>query len=236
MGFGILFFGYFVTFAFVMIPTYFFADIVGCFITLWALAVLSGHKAAFRKCVPVDAALAAVSLVRAAGRTFSLFTDDSVPGIVLSVLWSATALLLHFFLTGAIRSLAVEAEDKKIASRANFNRSFSTTVYVFLIAYTLTAGILPAEIGDVGLKLSVLLSLACLLFMSFLIYTSFVCFIPVTGEVKEPEPSKIPFVTAIRKKAYERKKRTLEENRELYREYLDQKEQNRPSKKRKKKK
>ncbi|MBR6914861.1 MAG: hypothetical protein IKN36_00745 [Clostridia bacterium] len=238
MGFGILFFGYFTAFAFAMIPVYFFADIVGCLIMLWALTVLSSHKAAFRKCVYLDMVLTALSVVRAVGRTFAFFTDGDTVGTVLTVVWAAAALVFHFFLTGAIRSLAVDAEDKKMTARANFSRSFSVTAYVLMIAHSSLGAFLPEDLGQIADKLVLLVSLACLLFMSFLIYTSFVNFIPVSGEVPEPVPSKIPLVNKIRMKSYERKKRILDENRELYEEYLKNKKSKneKTPKKRKKKK
>ena len=235
MGFGILFFGYFTAFAFSLIPVYFFADIIGCLVMLWALSVLSSHKAAFKKCAYADMALAALSVVRAVGRTFGLFQDGDAIGIALNIVWSLTALVFHFFLTGAIRSLAIDAEDKKMASRANFNRSFSITTYVLMIAYTATAAVLPEDLGDIAKKLVFVVSAACVLFMAFLIYTSFVCFIPVSGEVPEPVPSKIPLVNKIRQKRYEKKKKILEENKELYEDYLKNKNE-KTAKKRKKKK
>ncbi|MBQ2468124.1 MAG: hypothetical protein II503_00435 [Clostridia bacterium] len=235
MGFGILFFGYFTAFAFALIPIYFFADIAGCLIMLWALSILSSHKAAFRKCAYVDMALTVLSVVRAVGRTFGLFTDSDAVGIALTIAWTAAALVFHFFLTGAIRSVAVDAEDKKMISRANFNRSFALTAYVLMIAHAATGPVLPQDVGDIADKLVLIVSLACVLFMSFLIYTSFVNFIPVSGEVPEPAPSKIPLVNKIRQKRYEKKKTILEENKELYEDYLKNKNE-KQTKKRKKKK
>ncbi|MBQ6262192.1 MAG: hypothetical protein IJK58_01605 [Clostridia bacterium] len=235
MGFGILFFGYFTAFAFTLIPVYFFADIVGCLVMLWALSVLASHKAAFKKCAYVDMALTVLSVVRAVGRTFGLFADGDALGLALTIAWAATALVFHFFLTGAIRSLAVDAEDKKIVARANFNRSFSITAYVLMIAHAALSPVLPDDVGDIADKLVLVVSAACVLFMAFLIYSSFVCFIPVSGEVPEPAPSKIPLVNKIRRKRYEKKKKIFEENKELYEDYLKNKNE-KQTKKRKKKK
>ena len=165
-------------------------------------------------------ALTVISVARAVGRTFGFFTDADTAGLILTVIWYAVALWFHFLLTGAIRSLAVDAEDKKMVSRANFSRSFSITSYVMIIAYSILDGVLPEDVENVVSKLVVLVSLSCLLIMSFLIYTSFVNFIPVSGEVAEPVPSKIGLVNKIRMKLYERKKRIRDENKELYEDYL----------------
>ncbi len=223
MGFGILFFGYFTAFAFALIPTYFYADIIGSLVMLRALSVLSSHKPKFKVCTYVDMAFAVISATRAVGRTFGLWSDGGALGVALTALWAAAALVFHFFLTGAIHSLAIDAEDKKIVSRSSFNRSFSATAYIFFIAHILLKDVLPGGVVGVTEKLSLFLLIACVLFMAFLIYSSFVSFIPVSGEVEEPTPSKIPLVNKIRRSAYERRKRELEQNKELYADYLNRK-------------
>ena len=236
MGFGILFFGYFLVYAFSILPWYFYADIVGCLVMTWALSILSSHKRAFRRVAYANAAVAVISLVRAVGRTFSLWVDGDAVGVAFTLAWAAAALVFHFFLTGAVHGLAEEAEDRKIISRASFNRSFSATAYLFFIAHTSLKRVLPAEVTSITEKLALLLLIACLLTTSLLIYSSFVSFIPVTGEIPEPKKSRFALVNKIRQKTYERRKRALDENREMYEDYLSRKNEPAHAKKTKKKK
>ncbi|MCQ2455734.1 MAG: hypothetical protein MJ096_00080, partial [Clostridia bacterium] len=51
MGFGILFFGYFITFASALAKAYFFADIIGGALMLYAVYKLSDYSDGFKRSV-----------------------------------------------------------------------------------------------------------------------------------------------------------------------------------------
>ena len=64
MGFGILLFGYFTAFAFELINTYFFADIIGGLVMLYALGKLSEYNGKFKAAAYGDMVFCAVAAFR----------------------------------------------------------------------------------------------------------------------------------------------------------------------------
>lgn len=223
MGFGILLFGYFTAFAFELINTYFFADIIGGLVMLFALGKLSEFNGKFRTAAYGDMIFCAVAAVRAVMMTFGIMPEDGLPFRLLTVFYTVTVIIFHFLLNTAIVDTARDAEDEKILGRARFNRVFVTVSYGFMIVSTSLSGALTQEklrylSGGVLLLVAV-----SVLLMSYLLYSSFAAFMVVGGEPPEPAESKIPLVNKLRRRSYEKKKKIHEENTSLYLDYLEKK-------------
>ncbi len=237
MGFGILLLGYFTAFAFELINTYFFADIIGGLVMLYALGKLSGYNGKFKAAAYGDMVFCAVAAIRAVMMTFGIMPEEGLPFRLLTVFYTVTVIIFHFLLNTAIIGMAMDAEDEKVLGRGRFNRVFVTVSYGFMIVSTSVAGMLSAEklrylSGSVLLLVALSVALMC-----FLLYSSFVSFMIVGGETEEFRESKIPLLNKLRRRSYEKKKRIHEENTSMYLDYLEKKDRpNKPFPKKKKKK
>ena len=235
MGFGILLFGYFTAFAFELINTYFFADIIGGLVMLYALGKLSEYNGKFKAAAYGDMVFCAVAAFRAVMTTFRIIPENGLTFRLLTVFYTVTVIIFHFLLNTAVVAMAVDAEDEKILGRARFNRVFVTVSYGFMIVSTVISDRLPQDrLRYVSGSVLLIVAVSVLL-MSVLLYSSFVTFMVVGGETQEPAESKIPLVNKLRRRSYEKKKKIHEENTSMYLDYLDKKEGRNKAPKKKKK-
>ena len=235
MGFGILLFGYFTAFAFELINTYFFADIIGGLVMLYALGKLSEFNGKFKAAAYGDMIFCAVAAIRAVMMTFGIMPENGLPFRLLTVFYTVIIIIFHFLLNTAIVGVAKAAEDEKILGRARFNRVFVTVSYGFMIVSTSVSGTLDQEkLRYISGSVLLLVAVSVVL-MSYLLYSSFVSFMVVGGEPEEPRESKIPLVNKLRRRSYEKKKKIHEENTSMYLDYLEKKEGRAAPKKKKKK-
>lgn len=235
MGFGILLFGYFTAFAFELINTYFFADIIGGLVMLYALGKLSEFNGKFKAAAYGDMIFCAVAAIRAVMMTFGIMPENGLPFRLLTVFYTVIVIIFHFLLNTAIVGVAKAAEDEKILGKARFNRVFVTVSYGFMIVSTSVSGTLDQEkLRYISGSVLLLVAVSVVL-MSYLLYSSFVSFMVVGGEPEEPRESKIPLVNKLRRRSYEKKKKIHEENTSMYLDYLEKKEGRAAPKKKKKK-
>ena len=98
MGFGILLIGYFVTFAFSISSYYFFADIIGILIMLYAFSKLSRFNLYFVDAMVPGLVYLVLCAVNAAAMMFKLYPMDGTADLVVDILKTAAACVMHVFI------------------------------------------------------------------------------------------------------------------------------------------
>ena len=99
MGFGTLFFGYFAMFAFTLSPYYFFADILGALVAIWAYVRLAEYNRYFRGAIAATFGFLVLCGVNAASLMFSLYETGGAVDLGVSVGKEAAACVMHVFLS-----------------------------------------------------------------------------------------------------------------------------------------
>ena len=129
MGFGILIFGYFAMFAFARSPYYFFADIIGAFVAVFALSKLGEYSRRFYGAMFAALAFLVVCAVNAASLLFSLYPmGEGAAWTAVEILKLAAGCAMHVFLFLGIRTLAERAGIERLASKS-LGRLVATVIY-----------------------------------------------------------------------------------------------------------
>lgn len=120
MGFGILMGGYALAFAFTLSPYYFFADVIGGLIMIYAFTKLG----AFQKKFYTAIIPASLYVLESGTNAVAMLTKLSVPDFastLLEALIAVTVLVLNLIIFSAVVSLTKEIGLDKIAFRAKRN-------------------------------------------------------------------------------------------------------------------
>ena len=88
MGFGILFFGYFVMFAFSISQMYFFADIIGAVISIFAFSKLSEYNKYYKNAMIAALVFAVFCMVNAASMMFRIYPSTGTADTAVDILKS----------------------------------------------------------------------------------------------------------------------------------------------------
>lgn len=238
MGFGVLLLGYFLAFAFSLINTYFYADVIGGLIMLYSFSRLMRYNEKFKRPVYAVMAFCTVSMVKAIIMTFGLSEENGIFSIVMSVISAAIILVLHIYMLSAISDMAIEAEEPRISNRAKSNMLFITVYYILYIIMAIVSPSCGKEFSAYVNLFSFVFGVLYVFLNSFLIYSCFSTFVVIGEEISEPKQSKIKLINAIRMRSYEKKKKIAEENEQMAQASFNQKSENgryKPKKKKKKK-
>ena len=129
MGFGILFFGYFLTFAFTISKVYFFADILGSIVMLYAFSKLSQYN---RYYVGAIFSTAVFTLFSFAGAVLLMFHVPlgSMADTALDVAKALSACAVHIFMFLGIRGISLGADCDKLVKKSERNMKLTLTYYI----------------------------------------------------------------------------------------------------------
>lgn len=198
MGFGILIFGYFAMFAFARSPYYFFADIVGSVVTVFALSKLGEYSRRFYGAMFSALGFLILCSVNAASLLFSLYPMGSgAAWTAVEILKLAAGCAMHVFLFLGIRTVAQRAEITSLASKA-LGRLAATSIYygaAFLaVAFSPLLDDRTAAAAGVGIWLFWIL---CLVLNLFLLYGCFSMILPADADENEKPRSRIRFLNVL---------------------------------------
>ncbi len=212
MGFGILFFGYFVMFAFSFSSTYFFADIIGAFVCLYAFAKLSEYNGYFKYAMAGTLAFMLFSAVNAASMMFHLYESGGNVSAAVTVLKTCAACIVHVMMFLGCRGISMNADSVKLQKNAERNLMVSMIYYAayFIIA---AVGFFAGEseiLGYISMFVSVYW-LVCVIQNMVLLYRCFGILAPAEEDESEIRQSRFGFINKINAKMDE-----FEENRTKY--------------------
>ena len=199
MGFGIIFFGYILTF-FMTLNIYGFAfRLLGCIILMHGLRGVKQYEPRyFRAEISIGVAVLfamteALSVVL--GEYFGLFNSDILKNIS-TLLFSASAVAFHFLFNNATATLAGEVENRKVQKKAVRNSVF-VLVQIALIVLTAILYFLKINLVNYVFMTSVIFFFLLLLFHISLIYSCYKEICPEGDEEAPARPSRIGFLNKL---------------------------------------
>lgn len=199
MGFGTLFFGYFLMFAFSLSQIYFFADVIGALIALYALAKLSQYHRDFAKAMIPTLGFLGLCGVTAILLLFRIGAESTILSTVLNIGKAAAACVMHIFLFRGISDLSREAESEKLTNRAS--RSLRMTmIYYFFYAFVVLLSPLLGVAGSYAGVVVYLYWVVCLVINLMLIYQCFGTLMPADEDEDSRKRSRFGFINKMNDK------------------------------------
>ncbi|MBR5679358.1 MAG: hypothetical protein IKX19_01785 [Clostridia bacterium] len=196
MGFGTLFFGYFAMFAFTLSPYYFFADILGAIVAIWAYVKLSEYNRYFRGAWAATFVFLILCGVNAASLMFTLYETGGDIDLGVSVGKEIAACVMHVFFFLGTRGICLGAEAKKLAAKCD--RNFVMTMFAYLATFAVLAlnRVIGDELGPVGFML-LIYRLICIVLNLALIYQCFGILMPADEDEDQKKRSRFAFINAL---------------------------------------
>lgn len=130
MGFGILIFGYFLTFAFALSNYYFFADIIGALVMIFAFSKLSEYNRYFIGAMWACLAFLALCATGAASFIWKLYDPVGTVDIIVDTLKAVASVIMHILMYLGIRGLSLSADAVKITNSTKRNMIITLLYYV----------------------------------------------------------------------------------------------------------
>jgi|GEM_PF-700753 len=200
MGFGTLIFGYFTMFAFSLTQAYFFADIIGALITIYAFTKLAEYNRWFTYAMTACLGFMILCGVNAASLMFRLYDPSGSIDFAVDIAKEAAACLMHIFMFLGTRGIAMGAESKKLADNAGRNMMLTMTYYAASVLVIIFAGVLGNEVQTVSMMVY-LFWIVCLVMNLVLIYKCFGILCPADeDENAPPKRSRFEFINKINDK------------------------------------
>ena len=196
MGFGLLILGYFLTFAFTISQAYFFADVIGALVMLYAFTKLSEYNRYFRGAAAVGMVFTLFALTSGVLLSMHMLTSEGVLDIVLEAAKSASALVMHVCMLLGTRGIAEGADCGKLADRAMRNLVMVITYYVLYFGTLIAAPFLPAVLSYISFLVYIYF-LVCLVLNLLLLHTCFGMLYPAEGDPMENRRSRVPLFNKV---------------------------------------
>ena len=196
MGFGLLILGYFLTFAFTISQAYFFADVIGALVMLYAFTKLSEYNRYFRGAAAAGMVFTLLALTSGVLLSMHMLTTEGVLDIVLDAAKSASALVMHVFMLLGTRGIAEGADCGKLADRAMRNLVMVITYYVLYFGTLIAAPFLPAVLSYISFLVYIYF-LVCLVLNLLLLHTCFGMLYPAEGDPMENRRSRVPLFNKV---------------------------------------
>ena len=199
MGFGILLIGYFVTFAFSISSYYFFADIFGILIMLYAFSKLSKFNRYFVGAMVPALVYLVLCAVNAAAMMFRIYPMDGTADFVVDLLKTVTACVLHVLIFLGTRGISLGAYSKKLADKTQ--RSLVATMIYYAASLGIVLISLFAEFQTQYVSTVVYLYwIVCIVLNIALFYHCFGILIPADEDEDAVKRSKFELINRINDK------------------------------------
>jgi len=196
MGFGLLIFGYFLTFAFSLAKSYFFADIIGILLMIIAFSRLSEYNRYFRGACWAGMACAVAIAANVVCMAMHMLTQGDFWDIGLDVAKTSAALVMHVFMLLGCHGVTLGAGEKALADKSQRNLVLSCTYYGMYYLVLATSPLFPSFINYVGVVLVVYWFVVLFLNLA-LIYRCFGLLYPADGDTMESKRSRFTIVNKI---------------------------------------
>ena len=195
MGFGILFFGYFVMFAFSLSSMYFFADIIGAVITAYAFTKIAQYNRYYNTATVFALLFLLFSAVKAADLMFDIYPDGYI-SLAVNMLRLAAAAVMHIFMFLGARGIALGAGAAKLPKNAERNMVMTLLYYA---SYAVITNItINDEVLDGYLDMMLLLYfLVCFILNLVFIYRCYAVLAPADEDITERKPSRFKLINKI---------------------------------------
>lgn len=221
MGFGLLLIGYFVTFAFSVSQNYFFADIIGSLIMIFAFTKLDQYNKYFSRASIASIVFALLCAVNAASLIFEIYSPSGMVDMVIDTAKQLAACLIHVFIFMGTHGIAMKADSDKLVK--NTDRSFTMTMIYY--AFSVIVIVLSSYFGDYVQYASAVVYLywlMCLLFNLVLFYKCFAILCPADEDENAVKRSRFAIINKINDKMESMEQKTNEYRAESMKMALDE--------------
>lgn len=148
MGYGTLLFGYFLTYAFSLSRVYFFMDIIGSLVMLWAFAKLIAYNRHY--CGAAVSGIVFTALCLTGCVAMFMRYQPEWFSILLSCLKAAVSCVLHICTLLGIRAIAESADAPKLAETALRNLCMTILYYVLYYVVLVTSPLYPGMVSYIS--------------------------------------------------------------------------------------
>ncbi len=231
MGFGILFFGYFLTFAFTASKVYFFADLLGCLVMLVALSKLMQYNRYYVGAAVSCMAFTLFSLGAALMMLFKVSLGDGLD-TALDVAKALSACSFHVFAFLGIRGISMGAECDKLVKKAERSLVMTSVYYAALHIVLFTSPLYKEVASYVSLWVYVYWWI-CFVYNLVTIYHAFGLLYSPEEEEKAPKRSKFKIINFMNDKMDAFEENSNKYRRESMQMALDEAERRRKEKEQK---
>ena len=199
-------------FAFSLSQVYFFADIIGAGIALYAFAKLSEYNRYFVTAMWGALAFLALGAVNAASLMFDLYDPAGTVGMVVSILKTLSACAMHIPMFLGIRGISLGAGADKLVRNADRNLVLTAVNYL-LSLLVLAASPLLGTFTPYASTVVYLYQLVCIVLNLVLLYKCFGILCPADEDEDEKKRSRFAIINKISDKVD-----AIDEERVRYRE------------------
>ncbi len=243
MGFGILLFGYFLTYAFSVSNVYFFADIIGAVVVMYSFSKLAQYNRYFIGGMWACLAFLCVCAISAASLMFDLYDTSGRVDYAVDILKNVASGVMHFLMFLGIRGVSLGAESVKLVGKTVRNLKITIVYYVGCIVFPLIALFIESlELLQYINVVMYVYSIVCILLNLILIYSCFAVLCPAEENENEIKRSRFEFINKINDKMESFEKNRNEYSRESMKlaieeanKLAEQKEKKEKNKRKKKK-
>lgn len=196
MGFGILFFGYFVMFAFSLSQVYFFADIIGAGIVIYAFSKLSEYNRYFVRAMWVCLAFLFLCAVNASALMFDWYDLTGNVAFAVNVAKTLAALVMHIPMFLGTRGISLGAGADKLVKTAERDMTLTMIYYATSLAVLAFSPLL----GDATQPISALVYLynvVCIFLNLVLFYKCFGILLPADEDENAKKRSRFALINKI---------------------------------------
>ena len=134
MGFGILLFGYFLTFAFSLSNYYFFADIIGAVVMLYSFTKLSEYNTYYKTAFWICSGFLVTCGVSAASLMLHLYEQGGTLAISVNIVKLALGFALHIIVFLGARGISLGAEAGKLVRNSERQMVMTSIYYISAFA------------------------------------------------------------------------------------------------------
>ena len=217
MGFGILLLGYFLMYAFSISQVYFFADIIGAIIVIFAFSKLSQYNRYFVGSMWACLMFIAFAAVSASSLMFDIYDTNGIVAQIIGLLKTASSWAMHIVMFLGIRGISLGAACEKLAKKSLRNLSITSVYYLGCIALSIIALFSTnSEVVTYMNGLMYLYSIVCVVINLILIYNCFGTICPADEDENEVKRSRFAIINKIDDKMDEFEQK----NREFHRESM----------------
>lgn len=220
MGFGILFFGYFITYIMALNTFGAFFRFAGYLVMAYGVKKLSEYQSSFMWSGYASILLAIMSAVRIVADFTQLIPTDLLDTLVYAE--AALVLVYHILLLLAIRAIAKDTESEKIQGNSVRNLFFISLYYLLYVVGMLPTPFKASYEANMGLPL-LLLNFAWIILDLVLIVSCYSRICDENDVDMERKPSKFAFVNKMRAELDAKQARARESSMQYKREKAERK-------------
>lgn len=236
MGFGILILGYFLMYAFSISSVYFFADIIGTVIVLFAFSKLAQYNRYFVGAMGLSLGFLALCVLGASSLMFGVYDPQGTVAQIVGLFKNLISAGMHILMFLGIRGISLGAECEKLAGRATRNAGITSVYYAScIILAVVTFFVEPGEVITYMNGLMYLYSIVCVLLNLILIYSCFGTLCPADEDENAIKRSRFALINKMNDKMDSFEKKSNEFRRESMRLAMEEAKQRAENKKKKQK-